>query len=360
MTRFVRAGWLWPLLSLLLPMATPLHAQPSLQQDGTLRLPPIELPLSSLESTQTQDFLRRLAEAPDNADYASCGALDTDIAKARQIRDCRAEMDQRMRRYQYVCATYPVKIEPKTIGGVYTESFIPLAGVAPENRNRVLINVHGGSFINGSKSGGQIEGIPIAAVGRIEVVSIDYRMGPEYQFPAASQDVATVYRELLKRYKPSQIGIFGCSAGGLLTAESIAWFEQESLPLPGAIAMLCNGAAYWMDGDSGRLFGFPQFLDSRDNPYLKTARVDEPLAFPIKSDAVMARFPPSLLVGGTRDFALSSLVATHSRLVALGVPASLHVFEGMEHGFITKSPQLSESHEVFRLVAQFFSEHLSR
>lgn len=362
MKRHISPRWFLPLFALTLPIATLGYGQTVQQRDGTLRLPQVDLPLSSLESSQTRETLRQLVETPDQADYSSCGGDPdaADIAKSRRIRDCRAEMDYRTRRYQYVRATYPVKIEPRTIGGVYTESFVPTAGVTPENRNRVLLNVHGGSFINGSRSGGRMEGIPIAAVGRVEVISIDYRMGPEYRFPAASEDVAAVYRQLLKRYKPNQIGIFGCSAGGLLTAESIAWFEREGLPLPGAVAMLCTGAAYWMDGDSGRIYGFPQYLNFRDNPYLKGVREDDPLAFPIRSDAVLAKFPPSLLVGGTRDFGLSSIVATHSRLVALGVASSLHVFEGMDHGFQGKAPQLSESREVYRLVAQFFSEHLSR
>src|SRR6185312_14600393 len=97
------------------------------------------------------------------------------------------------------------------------------------------------------------ESIPIASIGKIKVISIDYRMAPEYTFPAASDDVVAVYRQLLKTYKPKNMGLYGCSAGGLLTAESISRFQKESLPLPAAIGMFCSGASYYQDGVSSSI-----------------------------------------------------------------------------------------------------------
>jgi feruloyl esterase len=46
-----------------------------------------------------------------------------------------------------------------------------------------------------------------ASIGKIKVITIDYREAPEYHFPVASEDVAAVYGALLKAYKPSHIGI---------------------------------------------------------------------------------------------------------------------------------------------------------
>ena len=42
---------------------------------------------------------------------------------------------------------------------------------------------------------------------------------PEAVFPAASEDVAAVYRELLRTYTPKQVGIYECSAGGVLSGQ---------------------------------------------------------------------------------------------------------------------------------------------
>ncbi len=131
-----------------------------------------------------------------------------------------------------------------------TDVVEPADGIAPENRDRVLVNVHGGGFVTGARTASLVESVPLAAVMKIKVVSIDYRMGPEHQFPAASEDVAAVYRELLKRYDPKRVGLYGCSAGGQLTAQSIAWFQTHGLPNPAAIGVFCASLGQLAAGDS--------------------------------------------------------------------------------------------------------------
>ena len=263
-------------------------------------------------------------------------------------------------------AAYAVEVSAETIGGVQTDIIIPKGGVVPRNRNRVLINLHGGAFAWGARDGGQAESIPVAALGVIEVITVDYREGPENHFPAASEDVARVYAELLKTYRPENIGIFGCSAGGILAAESVAWFQRHNLPRPGAIAMLCSGAKLFT-GDSAYLA--PILNGDRpvtpENPlpsltslpYFAGADAADPLVLPGVSDAVMAQFPPTAILTGTRDFAMSAALDTANQLNRLGVEAELHVWDGMSHAFMMLS-QLPEAREANLAVAKFFDRHL--
>ena len=88
-------------------------------------------------------------------------------------------------------ALYPYTSNKSMMGGVQVETFEPAVGIAPGNRKRVLINLHGSGFmLGGGGTGGAVESAPIAGVGRIKVVSVDYRMAPEHRFPAATEDVA--------------------------------------------------------------------------------------------------------------------------------------------------------------------------
>ncbi len=254
---------------------------------------------------------------------------------------------------------YPVREEALTIDGVYTEVFTPLDGVPAENEHRVLINLHGGGFSMGARTEGRLESIPVAYTARMKVVSVDYRQGPEHRFPAASEDVATVYRHLLETYKPENIGIFGCSAGGMLTAQSVAWFDAHALPQPGAVGIFCAGAGKFGSGDADvitRAFG-ANFSAGQEIEYFAGESWDNPLISPQEHPELLARFPPTLLITSTRDGALSSAAITHQRLVAQGVEAYLHVYEGLLHYFFADT-ELPESRHVFRVIANFFDRQL--
>jgi epsilon-lactone hydrolase len=174
-----------------------------------------------------------------------------------------------------------------------------------------------------------------------------------------------VYRELLKTYKAENIGIYGCSAGGILTAESLAWFQKERLPRPGAVGTFC-GSASAMGGDSAYLAAPLTAVDPIPGvasgamdftPYFSSASVSDPLVLPINSPEVLAKFPPTLLIAGSRDFSASSLFRTQAALTNVGVEAELHVWDGLWHAFFM-DPDLPESKEVYRVIVKFFDRHL--
>ncbi len=256
---------------------------------------------------------------------------------------------------------YPVVETPREIAGVYTEVFEPEEGVAENNRHRVLINLHGGGFSMGARTEGRLESIPVASVAGMRVVSVDYRQGPEHRFPAASEDVAKVYAALLQEYQPQQIGIFGCSAGGLLTAQAVAWFDKHGLPQPGAVGIFCAGAGDFLVGDAALIADTLKTKLGGDEEiaYLSDASWEDPLVAPINHPDLLGRFPPSLIITSTRDLALSSAIATHQRLVGAGAHSELHVYEGLSHYFFSDT-DVPESRQAFAVMARFFDRHLAR
>lgn len=212
-----------------------LHAQdaaPTVTADGSIRAGSMTLPYSSAASPEARAFFPKMLAAG-----AKAPPITAPIEQSRAFYD-RMNTD----RAQRMMAIYPVKTHRETIAGVVTDVVEPAQGISPKNRERVLINLHGGAFLWGAHSGGLVESIPIASLGRIKVISVDYRQGPEHTFPAASEDVEAVYKALLKQYKPGAIGIYGCSAGGILTGEAVARLIDRKLRHR---APLAPSAAHW-------------------------------------------------------------------------------------------------------------------
>lgn len=326
---------------------------------GTVHVPAFDLPLSNYLSPEARQVLQRApneasAPCPSLSDPAN---LTVDAVKA--VRACLAEREKP--RLEKLRTQFPVVTEPETIAGVPTEIFTPKEGNSATNKHRVLINLHGGGFVVGDARG---ESIPIAALGKIKVVGVDYRMGPEHKFPAASEDVAAVYQALLKDYAPANIGIYGCSAGGRLTAQSMAWFQKVGLPRPGAIGVFGAGAASGVDGDSAHIGSAILRRDMIAAPHRqayfgRNPNLKDPLMGPVSSPEGMSKFPPTLLISATRDYGLSNIVYTHAQLVKSGVPADLHVWEGLGHCFFG-DPELPESHEAYEVIVKFFASHLGK
>lgn len=266
----------------------------------------------------------------------------------------------RKARSQQALQLYPARVEEKILGGVRTDVITP-ASLTAANRSRVLINVHGGGF--NADSGSLVEGVPIASLTGITVVSVYYRLAPEHPFPAAVDDTVAVYKELLKTYKPSRIGLFGTSAGAILTGQTAVRLRQLGLPLPAALGIF-SGTGDMLDWNDARAlytlggFGGPQPEKPREpNAYAAATDRKDPVLSPLYADH--KGFPPSLFVTSGRDILLSGTVDLHRAFLRAGVPAELVVFDALPHAF-WYNYELPETREALALMARFFQRSLAR
>lgn len=259
--------------------------------------------------------------------------------------------------------SYPVNVAEDRIAGIRVHRVDPLE-VPAENRDKVLINLHGGAFVMGS--GSLIEAIPVAHVSRIPVIAVDYRLAPEHPFPAAVEDAVAVYREVLKTHDPAKIAIYGTSAGGILTGQVTAKIIALGLPVPACIGMFTCTADMGELGDSAQIFSVAGFWGTIAPPmehpsselgsYRGKTDPKDPILSPIHSD--LTTWPPTLLITGTRDAVLSSTCLFHRALRRAGREAELFVFEALPHAHWYVF-QLPESHEAVEIMARFFRERLA-
>jgi monoterpene epsilon-lactone hydrolase len=280
---------------------------------------------------------------------------------AKSLEENRARTDAfRKGRSEEARKLYPVNIEEQTIGGVRTDVITPLT-LPDAKRDRVLINVHGGGFV--TDSGSLVEGIPIANLTQMKVVSVYYRLAPEHPFPAAVEDTVAVYKELLKSYKPGHIGLFGTSAGAILTVETAAKLRALGLPLPAALGVFSGLGDLGAWDDSRALYtlggfgGSQPLKPSEPEQYAGKTDPQDPILSPVYSD--LKGFPPTLFVTSTRDILLSGTTILHRVFLRAGAPAELVVFEGLPHAF-WYNYQLPETREALAIMAGFFDRTLGK
>jgi monoterpene epsilon-lactone hydrolase len=259
-------------------------------------------------------------------------------------------------------AAYPVDVEATTLGGVKVWAVTPKR-IAPKKQDRLLICLHGGGFT--SDSGSLIESIPIAALTGTKVVSVLYRLAPQFPFPAAVEDSTAVYTAALKTHKPKKVAIYGTSAGAVLAAQTAVQIRKNSQPLPAALGFFSGyvdlaryGDSRWVFG-SGGLKDFSAMIEPLKGlgmvPYVGDHDRKDPVLSPIYAD--LKGFPPTLCMTSTRDHCLSGTVDFHRALLRAGVDARLMVFDAMPHAFWYLF-DLPESREALEAQASFLDRHL--
>lgn len=332
------------------------YETPTFALDGSVGVPAFELPPSTYMSEEAEQMLRLRALVP-----ASAPDPDEDIEESR------AGLDEIMSSYvSKMQNRYPVNMEEAIIAGVPVRIFTPKEGAV--DPDRVLINLHGGAFSVCWHSCSILESAPIAAVGGFKVVSVNYRMAPEAAHPAGVEDVTAVYRELMDSYEANHIGIYGCSAGGALTAQAAAWLPGKGLPAPGAIGIFGAGAVPFQTGDSAYVAAyidgsFPPPADEGDGRsgltrgYFEGVDMSDPIISPALHPDVLANFPPTLITTGTRAMDMSPAVYTNSRLIKAGVDSTLIVAEGMGHCY-QYFADWPEAQDAYDITASFFKEKL--
>jgi epsilon-lactone hydrolase len=258
-----------------------------------------------------------------------------------------------------------VSVEPTTIAGVKAYVVTP-EKIADANRNRLLFHVHGGGYVLAPGEAGTREAILAAGYVGIKMISVDYRMPPDFPYPAAMDDAMAVWKEVLKTTDPKRIAVFGTSTGGGMTLALVLRAKQEGVALPAAIAP----GTPWSDmTKTGDTFFTNEMLDNvlvsndgwlGDAAKLYAAGHDlkDPQLSPVYGD--YQGFPPTILTSGTRDLFLSNTVRVHRKLRAAGVEAELNVFEGQSHAQYYADPYGPETKEHFTELAQFFDRHLAK
>ena len=253
-----------------------------------------------------------------------------------------------------------VTVTAAVLGGVPTAE-IMVDGIEP--RHSVLY-FHGGVYVIGDA----FQAADLASqVGRrthAKVISVDYRLAPEYPFPAAVDDALAAYEALLYNgTAPSDIAFAGESAGGGLAIATLVNARDHGLPLPAAafvmspyVDLTLAGATMDTKREADPLFT-PEAFPARVADY--TSGQDPALGLISPIFAELSGLPPLIIQAGTHEVLLDDAIRLARQAATADVEVTLDITPRVPHVFQAYHAILDEAAAALDRAGQLLSAHLA-
>ncbi|MBN1432554.1 MAG: alpha/beta hydrolase [Methanomicrobiaceae archaeon] len=225
----------------------------------------------------------------------------------------------------------------------------------------VILFFHGGGFTIGSTEDHIGLCSRLASAAGIPVFGIDYRLAPEYTFPAPVEDAMDSYRFLLaKGYDSSDIVPVGISAGGTLVLSMLIELRERHTRLPDCA--VCMSPAVNLLFEGGSVTGniktdwiTPRRLDSIRNLYLKGEDPRNPVASPYFAD--LTGLPPLLIQAGGGELLRDDIISFVEKAEECGVDVDFELWEGMFHCWQVFASVISEGDEAINNIGNYIRKN---
>lgn len=202
----------------------------------------------------------------------------------------------------------------------------------------VVLYAHGGAFVAFSPRTHRGMVSEIAARTGRSVFSVDYRMAPEYRFPAAADDVLRAYAWLLSSGIPaSKIVVAGDSAGGHLALGLTPRAVRAGLPAPAAVVGISPLvdpsmalAEAWI-ASKGRRDSFTAAARATVGLYPRRVALDHPELLLTNDD--LSVMPPTLIQVSASEPLVADAESYVDALRAVGGDVTLQTWKGRPHVF---------------------------
>lgn len=226
--------------------------------------------------------------------------------------------------------------------------------------NGTILLLHGGGFVIGSLETHDAMCRTLAVADGARVVAVEYRLAPEYRFPAAPEDCRAALRWLVGRYGEGGIALCGDSAGGHLAVGLARYAAAEEIAIA-ALGLLYPVVMPACDGESWARFGTGHILTRDWMRWAWSAYLGD--ADPVASQAsllsaALSHLPPTRIIVAECDPLRDEGEALGRSIADAGGTVYLTCASGMIHGFASLPMLSPAAGDVLLELARHFSQHM--
>lgn len=236
---------------------------------------------------------------------------------------------------------------------------MPMAWVRPErghDRSKVILYCHGGGYTSGNLGYARVLAAKMSSATGCEVLAFQYRLAPEFPYPAALEDALEAWEYLMHQgWGAKDIILAGDSAGGNLALELALSLKKEGRFLPGRLVlfspwtdMSASGDSYAQREDLDPMLTI-SYIQSVRGAYAPEADYSQPQFSPLFAD--LSGLPPTLIQVGEREILFSDSERLRDNLISAGVPCVLQSWPDMWHVF--QMFPVKSAGEAMASVAEF-------
>lgn len=252
-------------------------------------------------------------------------------------------------------------VQSKIAGLNANDPEIPITIYKPKNAKNlpVFLWFHGGGFIYGTPKWDHQRCADYALKGKVVVINVDYRLSPEYPFPAALHDAYASLKWANTNAasfggNPNLIAVGGSSAGAALSGSLTQYARDKKGPKISLEILEILPGDFRTDYPSAIELKRVPGLKSDDFPIMEKFYIGEKgnpkekYVMPGNIDDVSDLPPTVVFVAGT-DPLRDSGIAYADRLIKAGILTELHVYAGYAHGM----PLPGSMDVTIRMMRQF-------
>jgi len=300
-----------------------------------------------------QSFKARLLYHVVKYQLAKLARLNLPLADYRLAREAAA-----MRLFKMAPG---VAVKVANVGGCRGEWLLP--GVL--EGQGIVLYLHGGAYTGGSCITHRALAASLAAASKHRTFNLDYRLAPEYPFPAALEDAVAAYKALRIANPGAPVAISGDSAGAGLALALAIQLRDEGITAPAALALMSPWTDLALTNGSHQskaavdpYFPTAERLRLAARHYAGDTDLRHPLVSPHYAD--LHNLPPTLIHVGTLEALLDDSLTLAKRMNARGSKASLKEFAGMWHVWQTLQGRMREADQSVQELGAFLGIHLGR